>query len=378
MTANLKSREVYENRYDRMTVAQGRHDLSSLFRARDEFLKKVEANGGDQKPEATEFWWERLCFWLVELPLGERWSKKDETIREWMSEDEAKDERLSSARLLKEPVCYHCGKTGLRIKFKELMHRTGDYSNPKDEHVLFMLQCTHCQKNTAYWEDAEQFKHKDHLCPKCRVAMTEKDVKRGQIITTTYKCPVCKHTESSKLDLRHAKEKPDPDYESDKAMFCFDDERGKKYLEYKVHWDDLHRLFEKQKEKDTHKDLYDAVAKLDKLKVADLIGKLQPVIEAAGYIEVRFDKPEIGREFTVGFSCLDSQSSRDDYASSSALKKAVKVALAQTNWRLMSEGISYRLGYLNGRVRAYEQEEDLIRLVSKKGNDAGRSSSTNK
>ncbi len=32
--------------------------------------------------------------------------------------------------------------------------------------------------------------------------------------------------------------------------------------------------------------------------------------------------------------------------------------MRETNWRLMSDGISYRLGYLNGRLRAYEGEED--------------------
>jgi hypothetical protein len=31
----------------------------------------------------------------------------------------------------------------------------------------------------------------------------------------------------------------------------------------------------------------------------------------------------------------------------------------------MSDGISYRLGYLNGRVKAYEGEEDLKKLVMK-------------
>ena len=31
----------------------------------------------------------------------------------------------------------------------------------------------------------------------------------------------------------------------------------------------------------------------------------------------------------------------------------------------MSDGISYRLGYLNGRLRAYEREEDLKELVVK-------------
>jgi len=45
------------------------------------------------------------------------------------------------------------------------------------------------------------------------------------------------------------------------------------------------------------------------------------------------------------------------------LKKLVDRALSDTNWRLMSDGISYRLGYLNGRLRAYEREDDLKTLV---------------
>lgn len=196
--------------------------------------------------------------------------------------------------------------------------------------------------------------------------MTGKDVKSGLLITTTYSCPACGHKENIKLDLRPEKEKPDPDYERDKALFCFDDERGRKYLEYKVHWDELHRMFEIQKEKEANKELYDAVENLEKLKVAELIEKLKPDIEKEGYIEVRFDEPEIGRDFIVSFSCLDGQSSREDYASITTLRKTVKKALVQTNWRLMSDGISYRLGYLNGRIKAYEHDDDLIRLVRKK------------
>lgn len=33
----------------------------------------------------------------------------------------------------------------------------------------------------------------------------------------------------------------------------------------------------------------------------------------------------------------------------------------------MSDGISYRLGYLNGRVKAYEGEEAMKELVIKSG-----------
>jgi len=45
------------------------------------------------------------------------------------------------------------------------------------------------------------------------------------------------------------------------------------------------------------------------------------------------------------------------------LKKLVVKALKGTNWRLTTDEISYRIGYLTGRLHAYEREEDLKRLV---------------
>ncbi len=76
----------------------------------------------------------------------------------------------------------------------------------------------------------------------------------------------------------------------------------------------------------------------------------------------------MGRDVFVGFSCLESKSDREDYDSRKTLKKLVDSILRDTNWRLASDGISYRLGYLNGRVRAYEGEEALKELVIKSGN----------
>ena len=48
------------------------------------------------------------------------------------------------------------------------------------------------------------------------------------------------------------------------------------------------------------------------------------------------------------------------------LKRLLKKTLEDTNWRLMSEGITYRLGMLEGRLRAYEKEEDLVKLIQNK------------
>jgi len=45
--------------------------------------------------------------------------------------------------------------------------------------------------------------------------------------------------------------------------------------------------------------------------------------------------------------------------------KLITSALADTNWQLMSDGVHHRLGYLSGRLRAYESDEELHKLVQK-------------
>jgi hypothetical protein len=121
------------------------------------------------------------------------------------------------------------------------------------------------------------------------------------------------------------------------------------------------------KEKEDNKHIYDAVKEMKKPKIAELIPLLSEPLQKAGYIEFHLDKPEMGRDVFVGFSCLDSKTDRDDYDSRKTLKRLVDSILQDTNWRLANDGISYRLGYLNGRVRAYEGEDALKDPVIKSG-----------
>jgi hypothetical protein len=125
------------------------------------------------------------------------------------------------------------------------------------------------------------------------------------------------------------------------------------------------RLGKEIKEKEDNKHIYDAIKEMRKPKIAELNAILGPALEKAGYVEFSLDKPEIGKDVFVGFNCLDGKPDREDYDSRKTLEKLVKKTLEDTNWRLMSDGISYRLGYLSGRLRAYEREEDLKALVKK-------------
>lgn len=305
-----------------------------------------------------------MHYFYVDQYAGELWEEREQTITEWMEKDEAKDRRLEEARLTKEPACEHCGQTSLRIISKDLMHR-GDNYEDDNEDMLFMLRCPHCKKVTAIWQDGTRWERHKTYCPKCKAVMDESSTHTKKLVTHTYSCPQCGHTYKDKLDLSITKEKPDPHYEEDKARFCLTEEQGQKYLAEKRNLEEMAKLVEDWKEREANKAAYDAARSLKRVNIGQLAEALRPSLETAGYGEIRIEKPNLGRNVTVEFSCLDNKTDRGDYQSRKTLKKTVTEALRETNWRLTSAAIEYRLGYLTGTLRAYEDEEEVVELVKK-------------
>lgn len=372
MITYIEDRKHYEDRYDDVTIAICRHREEICIDAFNEAKKKLKPLTGKDKDKDPEYELMRVVnvyhYFSVEWTAGERWEKREEEIQKMMDADEAKDRQLAEARLTTEPICMHCGKTGLRIISKDLMHR-GEHHNYDDlQEVLITLECPACKKRTPVWEDGTLWERRNTYCPKCSAVMQETSSRKAKDIITIYTCPACNHSYKDTFSLRipkREKEKPDPNYEKDKARFCLSDKAGKEYLEARRNWEGAQALLKEMQERHDNKATYDAIAELKKPKIAELTPLLAPALEKAGYIEFSLDKPEMGRDVFIGFSCLDSKSDRDDYASRKTLKKLVDKTLEDTNWRLMSDGIDYRLGYLNGRLRAYEREEDLKELVAK-------------
>lgn len=363
MYTHLKERKHYEDIYDRHTVEDARRGMGYYDDFYTDFEKKLPKGEKLDKP-GNAFLLNVFYMETVGNKLLRRYEQREETINEWMAQDDAKDDQITTARLTEEPYCHHCGKQGLRIIDKNLMHRNENAKYDDPEEVLFMLRCPHCKKNSAFWEDGTAWKVKPTLCPKCYAEMTHKSTKTKTEITFTYTCPPCSHSYKDKMDLRDKKEKPDPDFDKDRAHFCLHDKEFRNRLFRMKHdFEGLAQLGKEMKEREDNKHIYDAVKEMKKPKIAELSSILAPALEKAGYIEFSLDKPEMGKDVFIGFNCLDSKSDRSDYDSEKTLKKTVEKALADTNWRLMSEGIHYRLGYLSGRLRAYEREEDLKNLV---------------
>ena len=123
------------------------------------------------------------------------------------------------------------------------------------------------------------------------------------------------------------------------------------------------KLVDSWKEKEENKGLYEAVGNIKKLTISELQKLLDPILEKAGYCKLEFEKPELQKDVILGFGLQDSKSGRSEWDSIHELQKLFKKALEGTNWRLMSDGVRYRLGFLQGRLKGVEAEEDLKKLV---------------
>jgi len=365
VSIHLKERKYYEDAYDHFTVEWGRRNLVHYEKFYLEFTSKLPDDDQIDRPGNAAL---TNLFYMQTVgdALLDRYESRERDITKQMAKDKTKDEQIVSARLAEEPYCHHCHKQGLRITDKMLMHRSEDATYDDPEDVLFMLHCPHCDKNSTFWEDGTPRKSKPTLCEKCKTEMTHKTSKAKTAVTITYTCPSCGHNYKGKLALTSRNEKPDPDYDKDRVYFCLLDKAFRDRLfAIRDGFEEAARLGRMIEERQANQHIYDAIAEIKKPKIAELSTILASILEKAGYIEFRLDKPEMGKDVTVGFSCLDNKSERSDYDSEKGLKKTVQKALEDTNWRLMSDGIRYRLGYLSGRLRAYEREEDLKALITR-------------
>jgi hypothetical protein len=363
MMQYVRAREQYEDLYDRLTVESARRGMDYY----DDFYKDFESKlpeGEKIDRPGNAFLLNVFYMETVGNELLRRYDERENTIASWVARDEAKDSQLENARLTEEPTCRHCSKQGLRIISKDLMHRSekAEYDDPED--VLITLRCTLCQKNSAFWEDGSAWISKSNICSKCSYELVHKAAKTKAAITFTYSCTSCKYSFKEKLDLRDKKKEVDPNFSKDRAHFCLRDTEFRDRL-FKMRHDflEMARLGKEFKEKEDNKHIYDAIKEMKRPKIAELSSILSPPLKKAGYIEFSLDKPELGKDVFVGFNCLDGKSDRSDRDSEKTLKRTIESALSGTNWRLMSNGINYRLGYLSGRLRAYEREEDLKKLV---------------
>ena len=352
----LKDESYYSDLYDRFTVEECRRiekNLSGL-----EYKPKTKGNKKSNKKEI------KVTINLAPTPLyfikGERYLKKAETIRKWMERDRARDEKLENTSPPKDIFCPSCNSL-MEATMKDLRLDLDENKN----RVLFFFECLSCGKRRLVYDNGEEWKPTSVVCPKCKSEMNGKSKREGNKITTVYTCPKCSYKEREVWDLnkKPKKEKTDPNFEKDRKRFCLSEEQGREYLASKAKFEHLQKMLENWKEREKDKELYDKVAKIKKLTVAELQKLLAAALKKEEYINLEFSKPEIGKDVIISLTVQDNKTNRGEYDSRIQLQRVIKKTLEDTNWRLMSDGIYYRLGILSGRLRGYENDEDLIKLV---------------
>jgi hypothetical protein len=350
----LKPKQYYIDLYDRHTVEECR-DIEKRYRRYDKPLSTKD--GKTISPKEQKVLTELSDHVALYFLTGERYMQKEETIREWIERDQKRDDALAGA-MEPEAVCKKCN-VEMEYIFKEL------HDLDKSDRVLFFFTCPSCKGHRAIFDNGEEYKPKAQLCPRCETELTVNSTRGDNKIISEYRCSHCKFQKKETLDLttKTPKEKSDPNFEKDKARFCLTDKEGMDYMQGKSNLEQLTAMREEAEEREKHKDLYDAVAKIRKLTVQDLQKQLAPILQKNNYVELKFAQPRIERRVTVGFTVQDSQSGREEYDSKKQLEKIIRKSLKEVNWNLMSDGVDYRLGILKGSLRAYESEEDLVKLV---------------
>lgn len=357
----LKDKQHYIDQYDRFTIEECRRIESRPYDV-DSLRKKIKKESIDEKEAVRAIVAAHNMY--MYFYTGDRYVKKEETIREWMAKDEARDKLLEEAIAPEDITCLTCG----RLMFVSSKHLNIGIKDDTDT-VLFFYDCPleHIPRR-AFYNTGEEFKREKPKCPKCSTELVEENKKTKHKLTTISTCPNCDYKDKDVIDFRDKpkEEVVDPNYAKDKERFCLSEKSSQEFIESQERMKQLAPLIDKIKEKEQNKDLYDAVANLKKLKIVELQELLTPVLEKAGYIKLQFKDPEVTKDVFVPFIVYEQKPDREGRASTYELEKLLRKTLKDTNWRMVTVGVNYRLGMLEGRLHGYEREEDLIKLVSKK------------
>jgi len=302
---------------------------------------------------------------------GKRYEKKQETIQKWMEEDKLKQDKQDYSPVPAGIVCPLCGAS---MHFNSSKHLDFTHDSPIMR-MMFLFKCGKCQKQQWVYDDREIHVSEPDLCPQCKKEIDITASRKGKVITWEHKCKVCGFAKTEVKDFG----KKDEEWEKKQAEWKKEEEEGKKLLEkYRneyclsekdglEHVETLEALevgrevYEEEKQKYDDK-AYQIAVNLKKLTVLEIEKLLSERLQKETYVKFTLDKPDMGKFVTIPFNVLDANSTRKSSASEATLKKLIKDTLEDTNWRLMSDGIHYRLGYLSGTLKAYEHEEDLLAL----------------
>lgn len=346
MTTYLKDKQHYSDLYDRGTVERCRRAV--------EHYKKTTKK--ENKLEQIKDRWSQVSLNLSLFFLkGERYSEKEDTIEKWMERDRQRDELLQT-----KPPTVYCPKCNMLMELG-LANLETNFETEVDR-VYFIFGCKSCKETRGLYADGEEYIFKGDYCPKCNAKWESESIKTAKKITTHNTCPKCGNKESYSLDLfpkPKTKEKPDPNFAKDRLEYCLSDKEGRKYVSYKYDLKNMVKIVDEFEDHKKHEEIYEKAQNIKQLSLADLSELLNRELAKANYVGLSITNPQVGRDLIINFSVQDAKVGRENYESRQILRKTLIKILEDTNWKLMSDGVEYKLGILTGRLRGQDDKEKI-------------------
>jgi hypothetical protein len=276
---------------------------------------------------------------------------KEESIRTSKYADEQKDRLIRQTPIPRNIKCEKCGSE---------MHHEGHLFKENDALLLFYFTCPnkHFPKKVVYPDGRREWVFKKNVCKKCGCEFDSKTEEEKDRLIFTDTCTGCGDVLTTELEL------PEPDLpidEEERKKYCTD-WKGRRTFEQDIQAiGDLMKFCEEQEKERKIREDYN-VDKIEKINLPKLENSLVRLSEELGYIKFKFDSHSTENYLSVSFSAQDP-TDREERESIKILTKAFKDFLLTTNWRLMTNGIDYRLGLLSGKLRAYVDDEGLLKIA---------------
>lgn len=346
MTKYLKPDQSYSDFYDEITIEECRR-LETAFKKQ-------------KKPKNKFKRWlhDYVHFLSLHYTKGDRYANKSATIQRWTRKDRERDETLEHVQVPTNARCPLCGGP---MSFVD-----------KDFHtvlaldrVLICMRCPICRATRFFFENGDMYTPPPPRCPRCEAIVDPTYERDGKVITTTSTCSSCHHTATNVLDLgkEYKDPLPDGDYTKDHARFCLSDKEGMEYMDTTAKLIHITNMMKEKEECEKDEAVNEEVARLQKLTAPQLETYLAPLLDRCHFNRFELHNPDVIRGSLVAAFTVQDQDGRQEYDSRKAFKDALTAALTTTNWNLMSDGVSYKLGILTGRVRGIDDDKELFELV---------------
>lgn len=359
MSKYLKDEVYYNDLYDLYTVQKclSRVEFWNNIIKEKSNAKKLKKCSEEDKARCIKSVLDMDLFYIN----GERYKSRTSTMLEWMDRDRGLDEKLNNTQDPQDVSCPRCGKR-MDLTFK-------DFHDLDSLRVLFFFECPTCKKRKGLFDNGEVFVSRPQRCPRCKKEINISCVENNKILKWITNCKSCGYKETEINDFEKEKAARLEKEAKDRVLlnkyrpeFCLSDSEGQEYIMSINRLERVSEYLLKANQRQTDPD-YEKVSKLKKLSVVELEKMITKTMEKDKYIKLILEKPDIDRYVIVPFTMQDADSSRAEIDSVRRFHKIIKKALEGTNWRLMSEGVHYRLGYMSGKLKGYEQEEDLLQLA---------------